>query len=211
MFPVSASQRLATSNWGRCFFPVTASHRFAISASQERLCSCWMFPVPALHRTLSLLMAVKLGWGSCRMFPGLISVVEFLNMFAKMSASPTERGSPIGPHKICLGGTQIRALTTGLAWRMSMAFIFQYVGWASMSGHLTKWGFREESPRGTSLHSPFMQYHWLQGQKNTVCRPRWHHPVPGTTINKAWVWAVGHNKTNLLDTWALALIGGHHF
>ncbi len=106
---------------------------------------------------------------------------------------------------------QIGALTKGLAWRMSTAFTFQYVGWAGVSDHLTAWGCWEESPCGTPLHLPFMQYGWLQGQKNKICRPWWHHPAPGTAINKAWVWAIGPNKTNLLDTGALALIGGHRF
>ncbi len=42
--------------------------------------------------TLSLLMALEFEWGSFQMFPGLTGVVEFLNMFAKMSASPTRVG-----------------------------------------------------------------------------------------------------------------------
>jgi hypothetical protein len=58
---------------------------------------------------------------------------------------------------------QIGALTTGLAWRMSTAFTFQYVWWAGVSDHLTEWGCREECPCGTPLHLPFMQYRWLQG------------------------------------------------
>jgi hypothetical protein len=139
-------------------------------------------------------MALKFRWDSCQTFPGLTKVVEFLNMFAKMSASPTGVGLPIDPHKICLGGMQIGALTVGFAWRMSKAFTFRNVGWAGVSDHLVKWGCREKSPCGTPLYLLFMQYHLLQGQKNKVCRPRWHHTAPGTAINKAWVWAVGPNK-----------------
>jgi hypothetical protein len=52
------------------------------------------------HTTLSLLMAAKFGWGLCHMFPGLIGVVEFLNMFAKMLDNPTVVGSPVGQHGI---------------------------------------------------------------------------------------------------------------
>ncbi len=52
------------------------------------------------HKTLSPFMAVKFGWGLCHMFPGLIGVVEFLNMFAKMSANPTVVGSPFGQRQI---------------------------------------------------------------------------------------------------------------
>jgi hypothetical protein len=45
-------------------------------------------------------MALEFEWGLCQMFPGLTGVVEFLNMFAKMSASPTGVGLPIDPDKI---------------------------------------------------------------------------------------------------------------
>ncbi len=40
-------------------------------------------------------MAVKFEWGLCHTFPGLIGVIEFLNMFAKMSANPTVVGLPV--------------------------------------------------------------------------------------------------------------------
>jgi hypothetical protein len=38
------------------------------------------------------------------MYPGLTGVIEFLNMFAKMLASPTGVGLPIDPHKFDWGG-----------------------------------------------------------------------------------------------------------
>jgi hypothetical protein len=55
--------------------------------------------IASCHQIIEF-MPLEFEWGSCQTFPDLTGVFQFLNMFAKMSASPTGVGLPNDLEKI---------------------------------------------------------------------------------------------------------------